>query len=96
MVDRYGVGAHPVGLVRAELDEAGIIASSALKAQRDKSIIQIAGVVTHRQRPSAAGGVVFLSLNETGLSNVICVEAVWKRYRKVARDSTMLNRPRDG
>jgi len=85
------LGAHPVGLVRAELDEAGIIASSALKAQRDKSIIQIAGVVTHRQRPSTAGGVVFLSLeDETGLSNVICVEAVWKRYRKVARDSTML------
>ncbi len=35
--------------------------------------MKVAGVVTHRQRPSTADGVTFLNLeDETGLVNVIC------------------------
>ena len=34
---------------------------------------------------------MFLNLeDETGLTNVICPEGVWKRYRKVARTSPAL------
>ncbi|MCB0973708.1 MAG: error-prone DNA polymerase [Actinobacteria bacterium] len=85
------LGEHPVGLVRSDLDESGIVSNATLALQTDRSIVEVAGVVTHRQRPSTAGGVVFLSLeDETGLANIICVEPVWKRYRKIARDSTML------
>ncbi|HWG74196.1 MAG TPA: OB-fold nucleic acid binding domain-containing protein, partial [Acidimicrobiales bacterium] len=53
--------------------------------------VNVGGVVTHRQRPATAQGVVFLSLeDETGLVNVICVDAVWTRYRRVARSSPAL------
>jgi error-prone DNA polymerase len=45
----------------------------------------VAGLVTHRQRPSTARGVVFISLeDETGLVNVICPPHVWARHRRVA------------
>ena len=49
-------------------------------------MVDVAGVVTHRQQPSTANGVVFVNLeDETGLVNVICTADVWRCYRKVAR-----------
>ena len=49
-------------------------------------MVDVAGVVTHRQQPQTARGVVFLNLeDETGLVNVICTPDVWKRFRRVAR-----------
>ncbi|MEX1272168.1 MAG: OB-fold nucleic acid binding domain-containing protein, partial [Acidimicrobiia bacterium] len=48
--------------------------------------VQVAGVVTHRQRPSTANGVIFLNLeDETGLLNVIVLPPVWEAQRDVAR-----------
>ena len=53
--------------------------------------IEVAGVVTHRQRPGTAGGVTFLNLeDETGLLNVIVTPGVWRHYRRVARASRAL------
>jgi error-prone DNA polymerase len=47
--------------------------------------VKVAGVVTHRQRPSTAEGVTFLNLeDETGLVNVICSVGLWRRYRRTA------------
>ncbi len=47
----------------------------------DRTVVEVAGIVTHRQQPETAKGVVFINLeDETGLVNVICtggrVEAV--------------------
>jgi error-prone DNA polymerase len=53
--------------------------------------IQVAGLVTHRQRPGTAGGVTFLNLeDETGLLNVVMSPGAWARYRRVARTSAAL------
>ena len=52
---------------------------------------EVAGIVTHRQQPDTAKGVVFVNLeDETGLLNVICTADVWRRFRKVARMSPAL------
>jgi error-prone DNA polymerase len=49
------------------------------------------GLVTHRQRPPTAGGVVFINLeDETGMVNVICPPGVWARYRRIALDAAAL------
>ncbi len=81
-------GRHPTEFVRAELAARGVVTSSALRSLPDRSIVEVAGVVTHRQQPETAKGTVFLNLeDETGLTNVICTGGVWKRYRKVARGS---------
>ena len=51
----------------------------------------VAGVVTHRQRPATASGVIFINLeDETGMINVICSIGLWSRYRRVARGSPSL------
>jgi len=47
--------------------------------------VAVAGLVTHRQRPPTARGVVFLSLeDETGMVNVICPPPVWERHQPAA------------
>ena len=62
-----------------------------LRELPDRTIVDVAGVVTHRQQPSTSKGVVFLNLeDETGLVNVICTPDVWKRFRKVARTAPVL------
>ena len=54
-------------------------------------MVEVAGIVTHRQQPDTAKGVVFVNLeDETGLLNVICTADVWRRFRKVARMSPAL------
>ena len=62
-----------------------------LRDGSDRSVVEVAGVVTHRQQPSTAKGTVFLNLeDETGLVNVICSPGVWKRFRAVARGASAL------
>jgi error-prone DNA polymerase len=82
---------HPTELVRAQLTERGIVTAAHLRELPDRTVVDIAGVVTHRQQPSTSKGVIFLNLeDETGLVNVICTPDVWKRYRAVARTAPAL------
>lgn len=81
-------GGHPLSFVRAELDCRGIIELKRLPDVEDGVRVQVAGLITHRQRPQTAAGTTFLSLeDETGLGNVICSPGLWKRYRTVALES---------
>jgi error-prone DNA polymerase len=51
----------------------------------------VAGLVTHRQRPPTAGGMVFMTLeDETGILNVICPPQVFQRHRSLAVDAQAL------
>src|SRR5258707_730159 len=80
---------HPA--LRAALAEQGVIGASDLRTARPGSNVTVAGLVTHRQQPGTARGVVFLSLeDETGMANVICPPAVWERHRRLALDASAL------
>src|SRR6478735_4152695 len=84
-------GRHPTEFVRDELTARGVITYAEFKVVPARSVVTVAGVVTHRQQPETANNTVFLNLeDETGLTNVICPAGVWKRYRKVARTSPAL------
>jgi error-prone DNA polymerase len=79
-------GSYPTQFVRAELAAAGIVTAAGLADVVHGARVAVAGVVTHRQRPATAQGVVFINLeDETGLINVVCARGVWVRYRRVAR-----------
>ncbi len=79
---------HPTQFVRQELDALGVITSDRLWDPEPGSVVHVAGVVTHRQRPQTAQGVTFLNLeDETGLINVVVSKGCWNRYRKVAREA---------
>ncbi|GAA2025487.1 error-prone DNA polymerase [Catenulispora yoronensis] len=76
---------HPIGHLRARLALRGVIPAEQLRTTRNRSLVRVAGLVTHRQRPPTAHGTCFLGLeDETGLINVICPAPVWERQRRVA------------
>ncbi len=82
---------HPLAHLRPGLDARGVLPSSALRTAEVGRRVEVAGVVTHRQRPSTASGITFMNLeDEHGLINVVCSQGVWMRHRRVARDSSAL------
>lgn len=82
---------HPMAHFRGLLRERGVLTSADLQSHETGRRIEVAGLVTHRQRPATAAGVTFLNLeDESGLVNVICSTGVWSRYHRVARDSPAL------
>ncbi|MCL1898535.1 MAG: OB-fold nucleic acid binding domain-containing protein, partial [Micrococcales bacterium] len=77
---------HPTEHVRQELVEAGVLRLIDVQHQAGGSWLKVAGVVTHRQRPSTASGITFLSLeDESGQINVVCTASVWRKYHRVGR-----------
>lgn len=82
---------HPLTHYRAPLDARGVLTSRELRAHETGRRIEVAGLVTHRQRPATASGITFLNLeDEHGVVNIICSVGVWNRYRRVARDAPAL------
>lgn len=95
---------HPVQLLREYLDQwhrraggpggaggAAVVTADSLLHVPDGTRVRVAGVVTHRQRPATAGGVVFFGLeDETGLANVVVSQGLWARQRAVALNAKIL------
>ena len=87
---------HPLALLRERLDALGWRSASALQALRDGGMARACGLVTMRQRPGTAKGVMFVSLeDESGCVNVIVWPAlvqaqrdVWLRARLLAVEGT--------
>ncbi len=81
----------PLQFVREGLSAEGVVTADDLNRIPHGSRVKVAGVVTHRQRPSTAGGVTFLNLeDETGLVNVICPREIWRRHIRVARSASAM------
>lgn len=73
---------HPIALLRSKLDRLRVSRAIDLRAMASGRKVRIAGIVTHRQRPETASGVIFMSLeDETGLSNLI----VWPSVQTAQR-----------
>ena len=84
-------GTHPVAHIRAELAARRVLTASSARSAAADSAVAVAGLVTHRQQPPTARGVVFLSLeDETGMLNVICPPHVWARHRRIATTAPAL------
>jgi error-prone DNA polymerase len=78
---------HPMSFVRDRLDGC-LTTAQVLDEGRSRARVKVAGVITHRQRPSTSRGVYFLNLeDETGQLNVVVLPDVWARHRSVARKS---------
>lgn len=84
------LGTHPCALLRDELDARGTVRSDLVRHTPPGSLIEVAGLVTHRQRPGTAGGTVFVTLeDEAGSVNVVTWKDIWMRYRIIARSSPL-------
>lgn len=76
------LGRHPLALLRDRLEKHGILNARRLDDIPHGRPVQVAGLVTCRQRPDTASGVVFVTLeDETGCMNIV----VWRHLVETQR-----------
>ena len=80
------LGAHPLELLRGDRKLKSALTrcrtARELETSRHGQFVRVAGLVTGRQRPSTATGVLFVTLeDETGNINVVVWASVLERFR---------------
>ncbi|MGA2567624.1 MAG: error-prone DNA polymerase [Pseudolabrys sp.] len=81
---RLSLRAHPAQFLRADLKQRGILRNEALRGMANNTRVRISGLVTCRQRPGSAKGVVFMTIeDESAVANVIVWPKVFERVRPV-------------
>jgi error-prone DNA polymerase len=85
------VDRHPVALCRPGLRRKGARTIAAVLGSAPGSRVRTGGLVSSRQRPGTASGVVFMTLeDETGMLNLVVWPKVWARFRVLARNANLL------
>jgi error-prone DNA polymerase len=80
---RLTLGRHPLALLRSHLRKRGLLPSEEMHKLAHGSTARVAGLVTCRQRPDTASGVVFVTLeDETGNINVVVWNRLVERQRR--------------
>jgi error-prone DNA polymerase len=83
--------AHPVSFVREKLKLLHVTATNDLSALKNGYHVKVAGLVTVRQRPGTAKGVVFITIeDETGFANLVVWQNLFDQYRKEIVQSRLL------
>ena len=82
---------HPLEPMRPHLIRQGIPDARTVMSMKNNERIRYAGLVTCRQRPGTAGGVIFMTLeDETGFVNIVLWESVFNRYAVLAKTVSFL------
>jgi len=82
---------HPLSILRAQLSKEKLLTAAELHDLPDKRLVRACGIVTMRQQPQTAKGVVFVTLeDETGSVNVIVWKALKDKQRTVLLRSRLL------
>ncbi|WP_199117775.1 error-prone DNA polymerase [Pedobacter sp. ASV28] len=75
--------AHPVSFVRGQLDTLRVTRTGDLSKLANGGIVKVAGLITVRQRPGTAKGVLFVTIeDESGFANLVIWEKTFEKYRK--------------
>lgn len=76
---------HPLLLLREQLSKQKLLTAAQMRDYPSGRLVRACGIVTARQRPQTAKGVIFVTLeDETGSVNVIVWKSVHERWRDVA------------
>jgi error-prone DNA polymerase len=85
------LGRHPLALLRKQLLDRRFMPASTLYGYQDGQLARACGLVTVRQRPGTAKGVLFLTLeDETGNVNVIVWKSLVEQQRKEVLGAPLL------
>ncbi len=85
------LGRHPLALLRPQLEKRRVVTAEKLWSLPNDARVRVAGLVTHRQRPGSANGVIFTTLeDETGQVNSIVWPSLVERQRRVLLHSQLL------
>jgi error-prone DNA polymerase len=85
------LGRHPLALLRETLTARKFLPAEVLNTFSDGQFARGCGIVTMRQRPETANGVIFVTLeDETGLVNVIVWPSLVEKQRKELLGASLL------
>ncbi len=80
---RLSLKGHPLQYLREGLTAEGVSTCRAVQESTDSRRMKVAGIVTVRQRPGSAKGVVFLTIeDETGIANIVVWPKIMKTFRR--------------
>jgi error-prone DNA polymerase len=83
------LGRHPMAMLREQAPFARLKTAHDLESTNHGRFVQVAGIVTGRQRPSSASGVLFMTLeDETDNINVV----IWTRVLETFRAAVVQGR----
>jgi error-prone DNA polymerase len=75
---------HPASFLRADLARRGIIRNEVLRTQPSGARVSVSGLVTVRQQPGSANGVIFMTIeDETAVANIIIWPKTFERFRPI-------------
>jgi error-prone DNA polymerase len=82
---------HPLALLRRRFETMRLVSAADIAKARHRQPVRTTGIVTCRQRPSTASGVIFVTLeDETGTINVVVWSSTAEEYRRELVGSTLL------
>ena len=85
------LGRHPLALLRPRLVRWRYRDAGSLRSLPNGRALQVCGIVTGRQRPDTASGVVFVTLeDESGSINVVVWRELAERQRRALLGSSLL------
>ncbi|WP_426339160.1 error-prone DNA polymerase [Pseudoduganella sp. S-14] len=85
------LGRHPLALLRPALLAKRFLPAEVLNTFSNNQLARGAGIVTGRQRPGTAKGVLFVTIeDETGYVNVIVWPDLVEKYRREVLGSSLL------
>ncbi|MGF6302144.1 error-prone DNA polymerase [Paraburkholderia sp. WC7.3d] len=85
------LGRHPLALLRPQLRARRLMPAATLETYRNDQLARGCGIVTVRQRPDTAKGVIFMTIeDETGNVNVIIWPKVLEQQRREVLGASLL------
>jgi error-prone DNA polymerase len=85
------LGRHPLALLRPQLLKLRFMPAEVLNTFSNGQLARGAGIVTVRQRPGTAKGVLFITIeDETGCVNVIVWPSLVEQFRREVLGATLL------
>jgi len=81
---KLSLRAHPASFLRADLRRRNIATNDTLRNVRNGTYMRVSGLVTIRQRPGTAKGVIFMTIeDEIAVANIIVWPKVFERFRPI-------------
>jgi error-prone DNA polymerase len=76
--------AHPASFLRDDLRRQRVLPNDTLRSRASGERVKVSGLITVRQRPGSAQGVIFMTIeDETGIANIIVWPHVFERFRPI-------------
>ena len=88
---RFSLKGHPMQFLRDVFSAENVSTCRQANSLGNNTRVKLAGVITVRQRPGSASGVVFMTIeDETGIANIIIWPKLMKAYRKEVMGSRLI------